>query len=108
MAETTCRVSPNVYSRRRLWGNSGGHCAYEIRRDKLRSLTIITTNDYEFTADQLYTLLESYQGIEPDLIVVTNPSCRGFSTDSQRAAAQTGIPLVHFEGFLDDLGAKWT
>jgi hypothetical protein len=41
------------------------------------------------------------------LIVVTNPNCRGFSTDSQRAAAQAGIPLVHFDDFLDDLGTKW-
>lgn len=98
------------YERRRLTRNKAvrslkrkGHRAYEIRRDKLRLLTIITTNDYEFTADQLYTLLESYQGIELDLIVFTNPSCRGFSTDSRRAAAQVGIPLVRFSDFLDDL-----
>lgn len=107
--------SQEQYERRRLTRNRAvkslkrkGHHAYEIGRDKLRSLTIITTNDYEFTADRLYTLLESYQRIEPDLIVVTNPNCRGFSTDSRRAAAQTGIPLVHFDDFLDDLGAKWT
>lgn len=107
--------SQEQYERRRLTHNKDvkslkrkGRHAYEIRRDKLRSLTIITTNDYEFTADRLYTLLESYQTIEPDLIVVTNPSCCGFSTDSQRAAAQAGIPLVRFGDFLDDLGAKWT
>jgi hypothetical protein len=41
------------------------------------------------------------------LIVVTNPNCRGFSTDSQRAGAQAGISLVHFDDFLDDLGTKW-
>jgi hypothetical protein len=52
--------------------------------------------------------MESYQTIEPDLIVVTSPSCCGFSTDSRRAAAQTGIPLVHFDDFLNHLGAKWT
>lgn len=107
--------SQEQYERCRLTHNKAvkslkrkGHHAYEIRRDKLRSLTIITTNDYEFTADQLYTLLERYQTIEPDLIVVTNPNCRGFSTDSRRAAAQAGIPLVRFDDFLDDLGAKWT
>jgi hypothetical protein len=107
--------SQEQYERRRLTHNKDvkslkrkGRHAYEIRRDKLRSLTIITTNDYEFTADRLYTLLESYQTIEPDLIVVTNRSCCGFSTDSQRAAAQAGIPLVRFGDFLDDLSAKWT
>ncbi len=96
--------SQEQYERRRLTHSKAvkslkrkGHHAYEIRRDKLRPLTIITTNNYEFTADQLYTLLESYQRIEPDLIVVTNPNCRGFSTDSQRAATQAGIPLVHFD-----------
>ncbi len=26
VADTTCRVNPNDYSRRRLWGDSGGHC----------------------------------------------------------------------------------
>ncbi|MBV9163343.1 MAG: hypothetical protein JO281_17710 [Pseudonocardiales bacterium] len=107
--------SQERYERSRLTHNKfvkslkrKGHHAYEIQRDELRPLTIITTNDYEFTADQLYTLLESYQRTEPDLIVVTNPNCHGFSTDSQRATAQTGIPLVRFEDFLDDLGTKWT
>ncbi|MDT7716177.1 MAG: hypothetical protein QOH09_2169 [Pseudonocardiales bacterium] len=60
--------SQEQYERRRLTHNKAvkslkrkGHHAYEIRRDKLRSLTIITTNDFEFTADQLYILLESFQ-----------------------------------------------
>lgn len=107
--------SQEQYERRRLSHNSAvkllkrkGHHAYEIRRNKLRPLTIITTNHYEFTADELYTLLESYQRIEPDLIVVTNPNCRGFSSDSLRAAKQAGISLVHFDDFLDNLGSKWT
>ncbi len=26
MGETSCRVSPDVHSRRRLWGDSGGYC----------------------------------------------------------------------------------
>lgn len=60
--------SQEQYERRRLTHNKAvkalkrkGYHAYEIRRDKLRSLTIITTNAYEFTVDELYTLLESYQ-----------------------------------------------
>ncbi|WP_405095207.1 hypothetical protein [Micromonospora sp. NBC_01412] len=80
--------SQERYERRRLTFNSEvksikrkGHHAYEVTRCRRRPLTIITTNNYEFTADQLYSLLESYAGIDADLIVVTNPNCRGFSTD---------------------------
>jgi hypothetical protein len=107
--------SQEKYERRRLIRNKAvkslkrkGRHAYEILRGKLRSLTIITTNDYEFTTDRMYILLESYEGIDPDLIVVTNPNCSGFSTDSWRAAEQAGIPLVLFDDFLDGLGTKWT
>ncbi len=35
MAETTCRVNPNVYSRRRLWGDAGGHCGNPACREYL-------------------------------------------------------------------------
>ncbi|WP_159048003.1 hypothetical protein [Streptomyces sp. WM6378] len=106
--------SQEQYERRRLIRNEAvtsikrkGYHAYEIQRRKLRSLTVVTTNDYEFTADRLYSILESHDGINPDLIIVTNPNCRGFSTDSRKAAARAGIPLVHFEDFLDGLGSKW-
>jgi hypothetical protein len=107
--------SQEQYERRRLQYNKAvkslkrkGHHAYEIQRKEHRPLTIITTNVYEFTADKLYSILESYDGIEPDLIVVTNPNCRGFSTHSRQAASQAGIPLVRFVDFLNDLGSKWT
>jgi hypothetical protein len=85
-----------------------GHHAYEVKRDKLRPLIIVTTNQYEFTVDELYTLLESYQPIDPDLIVVTNPNCIGFSTDSRLAANQAGVPIILFHDFLRDLGTQWT
>ncbi|WP_328542612.1 hypothetical protein OHT17_32220 [Streptomyces sp. NBC_00371] len=107
--------SQEQYERRRLIRNRAvkslkrkGYHAYEIQRRELRSLTVVTTNDYEFTADRLYRLLESYEGINPDLIVVTNPNSRGFSTDSLQAANRAGIPLALFNSFLDDLGTKWT
>lgn len=35
MAETTCRVSPSVSSRRRLWGDSGGYCGNPACREYL-------------------------------------------------------------------------
>jgi hypothetical protein len=85
-----------------------GHHAYTIRRRHHRSLTIVTTNTYEFTADELYSLLESYAGIDPDFIVVTNPNCHGLSTDSRRAAEQTGVPVILFGELLDGLSTRWT
>lgn len=103
------------YERRRLARNPTveslkrrGQHAYEIHRYGLRPLTIVTTNVYEFTADELYDLLDLYSGVEPDLIVVTNPNCTGLSTDSQRASMQTGIGLVLFPQLLNNLGKKWT
>ncbi|MFD6277189.1 hypothetical protein ACFWFI_16660 [Streptomyces sp. NPDC060209] len=62
---------------------------------------------YEFTADAMYTLAEGYREVKPDFIVVTNPNCRGFSTDSLRAASQVGMPLIRFSDFLDKLGTEW-
>jgi hypothetical protein len=102
------------YERRRLINHQAveslkrcGHHAYEIRRGGLRSLTIVTTNVYEFTADELYNLLDSYAGIDPDFIVVTNPNCKGLSTDSQQASKRAGIGLLLFSELLDGLGEKW-
>jgi hypothetical protein len=102
------------YERRRILGHPSveslkrrGHHAYEIRRSGLRPLTIVTTNFYEFTADELYSLQESFAYVELDMIVVTNPNCQGFSTDSLTAAEQTGIELVRLREFLAYLGKKW-
>jgi hypothetical protein len=107
--------SQERYERRRLARHSAvaslkrkGHHAYEVRRKGRRTLTIITANEYEFTVDRLYTLLESCEGIASDLIVVTNPACRRFSSESVRAAAEAGVPLVCFNDFLSRLGVDWT
>ena len=107
--------SQERYERRRLTRHKAvsalkrkGKHAYEVRRKRLRSLTIITSSEYEFTADELYNLLESYAGIEPDLIVIRNPNCHRLPTDSQQAAARAGTALTLFDDFLNDLGTKWT
>ena len=78
--------SQEQYERRRLIGHAAveslkrrGYHAYEIRRSGLRPLSIVTTNVYEFTVDELYNLLDSYAGVDPELIVVTNPNCQGLS-----------------------------
>jgi hypothetical protein len=103
------------YERRRLTRNAAvrsvkrkGRRAYEIMRKKLRPLTIVTTDDYELTADQVYTLLESYESIPLDVIVVTNPNCRGLSTDSQEAAADAGVGLELLRDFLQKLATNWS
>lgn len=103
------------YERRRLLAHKVvkslrrlGQHAYEIERRDMPSLTIVTTNRYEFTADEFYTLLEQYEGINPDLIVVTNPNCHGLSSDSHRAAEQAGVPAARFQDFLDSLDEMWT
>jgi hypothetical protein len=103
------------YERRRLTRNGAvtslkrkGHHAYEVRHKKLRPLTIITTGEYEFTVDELYSLLDGYEGIAVDVVVVTNPNCHGLSTDSQKAAKRAGISLALFDDFLDNLGTRWT
>lgn len=103
--------SQEQYERRRLGRHRAvtslkrlGHHSYEIQRRDLRPLAIVTTNSYEFTADEPYNLLESYEGIDPEIILVTNPNCQGLSTDSQLAAEQTGVSLVLLQRSTQRLG----
>lgn len=105
-----------LYERTRLQRNQHvvslrrrGHHAYEVtRQPPLPSLTIITTNVYEFTVDEFYRLLDSYGNIAPDIVVITNPNCRGLSTDSMTAAERAGVPLELFPDVLDGMGRRWT
>ena len=107
--------SRESYERRRLVRNKAvtslkrkGHHAYEVRRKRLRPLVIITTDEYEFTVDRLYNLLDSYDGVAVDVIVIANPSCYGLSTDSRKAAEWAGVSLALFGDFLDRVGTNWT
>jgi hypothetical protein len=106
--------SQERYERRRLKRHMAveavrrkGKHAYELRRPGLRTLTIVTTDQYEFTVDEFYNLLESYEAVAPDLIVITNPNCHGTSTQSRQAAKQAGMPLILFADLLDGLGTRW-
>jgi hypothetical protein len=83
-----------------------GHHAYELRLKGERTITIVTTNSYEFTVDEYYRLLDSYDEVQPDAVVVTNPNCAGLSKDSRTAAEQAGIPLALLNDFLDGLGKR--
>lgn len=102
------------YERRRLIRHPAveslkrrGYHAYEIHRSGMRPLNIVTTNVYEFTVDELYTLLESYEDADPEMIVVTNPNCQGLSTDSRTASKGAGIGLILFPELLKNLGRRW-
>lgn len=83
-----------------------GHHAYKLRLKRDRTITIVTTNSYEFTVDEYYRLLENYDKVQPESVVVTNPNYTGLSTDSQTAAEQAGIPLVLLNDFLDGLSER--
>lgn len=85
-----------------------GRHAYRIGRASLPPLTIVTTDQYEFTVDEFYGLLESHDELDIDLIVVTNPNCRGLSTESRAAARNTGVNVVIMNDFLAELDGRWT
>jgi hypothetical protein len=85
-----------------------GLSAYEIVRLGLPSLTIVTSDDYELTADRVYSLLESYSGLAVDAVATTNPNARGLSSDSVQAGQRAGVRVLLFADVLDALGERWT
>jgi hypothetical protein len=85
-----------------------GLSAYEIERSNLPSLTIVTSEEYELTADGVYSLLESYAGLDVAAVAITNPNVRGLSTDALRAGARSGVRVLLFGDLLDALGERWT
>lgn len=106
--------SQEKYERRRLATHAAvsglrrkGQHAYEISRRNKNPLTIVTTNHYEFTADAVYDIIESYDGLNVEFVVVTNPNCHGLSTESVRAAEHAGVRVVLLSEFLNGLEG-WT
>jgi hypothetical protein len=85
-----------------------GLSAYEIERSNLPSLTIVTSDDYELTADSVYSLLETYSSLDVDAVAITNPNVRGLSSDSLRAGERAGVRVLLFGDLLDALGERWT
>jgi hypothetical protein len=85
-----------------------GLSAYEIQRCNLPRLTIVTCDDYELTADRVYSLLESYSGLDVDAVAITNPNARGLSSDSLQAGKRAGVRVLLLDNLLDGLGERWT
>ncbi|MGN6188211.1 MAG: hypothetical protein ACTHOE_04885 [Conexibacter sp.] len=80
-----------------------GPSAYEIERPKLSALTIVATDEYEITADHVYSLLESYANLALNAVVLTNPNARGISSDAKRAGEQAGVHVLLLNDFLGAL-----
>lgn len=85
-----------------------GKTAYRItRRGRLRPLTVVTTDQYELTADAVYELLDEHEDLAPDAIVVTNPNCRGFAPTIVAVQANTEVASYLMQDFLDSLTESW-
>lgn len=85
-----------------------GKTAYRIvRRGGLRPLIVVTTDQYELTADAVYQLLDEHEDLAPDAIVVTNPNCRGFAPTIVAVQANTEVASYLMQDFLDSLAESW-
>ncbi|MFG2045753.1 hypothetical protein [Dactylosporangium sp. NPDC048998] len=85
-----------------------GAAVYEISRvGALSTLNIVTVDHYELTSDEVYTLLDRNDNVDLDVIVNTNPNCRGFADEVSKAAEHAGVRVLTFNEFLNDLGKEW-
>jgi hypothetical protein len=96
------------HHRRVLSVRRRGANAYELERSSLPALTVLTTGEYEPTADDVYSLLESYAGMAIDAIAITNPNVRGISSDAIEAGERAGVHVLLFSDFLGALDERWT
>lgn len=115
-ADVTGFVHPEeVYLRRRLTQRSQvagvsriGMRAWRVdRTGRLRPLTIITHDRYEFTDDEMWQLIGAHPGVEPDAFVVTNPNTRGFGNRVATSAAGLGVVICTTNEFVARLGKTW-
>lgn len=112
----TFRSREDKYIRSRLDGTFNvtnyrrrGPTTYEIHRTgSLRTLTVAMVDDYEMTADQVYSVVAAHRGIALDAIITTNPSCRGLAQPAQDAADNASTVLHTFNDFLRSLRDPWT
>lgn len=86
-----------------------GHRAWFLtRRNGLRPLTIVTLDRYELTDDGFGAAVDKYPEIQPDAIVVTNPSAQGFGDRVINSSKQAGIPLFKIDDFVSKIHESWT
>lgn len=84
-----------------------GLSAWTVQREPHPDLTIVTSDEYEPTADEVYSLIEEYEDIAPSVIAFINPNARGISTDAQAAGKQVGVRLALMNDLLSSLDEQW-
>lgn len=86
-----------------------GHRAWVLERSGgLRSLTIITNEEYEVTDFDFIDTLNQYPHLDPDAVVATSPNLQGFSDRVSETARDAGITLVSMNNFVRMLHLPWT
>ncbi len=71
-------------------------------------MTIVTIDRYELTSDDIYSLLESYSGLNVDAVAITNPNAQFLSRDSLNAGRQADVRILLLRELLDALDKSWT
>lgn len=85
-----------------------GQNAYELdRKSGRRNITIVTTDRYEVTSDEIYLLLGRHGELKVDAIVSTNPNCNGFSPTALQAGRDSDTRVMTFRDFLRSLRDPW-
>ena len=75
-----------------------GFSTYEIKRTNLPDLMVITSDEYELTADDVYSLLETCD-FDVNAVAATNPNVRGLSRDALRAGQMASVRVLQQPGF---------
>lgn len=105
-----------IYIAKRLDTNRGvntwqrvGENAYRITRLALTpaTLTIAMFDQYEATADQIYSLLDQYSDLGLDAIVATNPSTSDLAPPAIEAARNAHVKLMTMKNFPAELAQPW-
>ncbi|GAA3702017.1 hypothetical protein GCM10023081_43030 [Arthrobacter ginkgonis] len=107
------RSPDHTYVRRRLILHSSirrieriGENAFTLfPTDEKSPLHIIITNQYELTADEVYTLVENYEDIEVDAVVSKNPYANAMSPQAIEAGRFLKIHIYTLNEFLENLSS---
>jgi hypothetical protein len=89
------------------WRRRGANTYEVTRKAGNRTITIVTIDHYELTADAVYELLEAHDGFDIDAIVTTNRHCRGFSPSTLTAVSAAGTQILTMDDFVLSLDAPW-
>jgi hypothetical protein len=86
-----------------------GHRAWGLYRVKgLRSLTVMTHEQYELTDDEFADLLDQDLKLDLDALVVTNSAAQGIGDRVVNSSQQAGVPLYTLNEFASRIRDPWT